>query len=108
MPVSNSNARPADVPCFGRLRCVLVCAMVILASGCAGHPKDVLLPVADTAPSSSKVDMLVATTRSRSSVPGEMFTGERGLTPAFADITLSIPPKNVRKEGEVAWSTEYG
>jgi esterase/lipase superfamily enzyme len=47
--------------------------------------------------------MLVTTTRSHSSVPGEMFTGERGLTPAFADITVSIPPKNVRKEGEVAW-----
>lgn len=47
--------------------------------------------------------MLVATTRSRSSVPGEMFTGERGLAPAFADITVSIPPKNARKAGEVAW-----
>lgn len=47
--------------------------------------------------------MLVTTTRSRSAVPGEMFTGERGLTPAFADITVSIPPKSVRKEGEVAW-----
>ncbi|WP_245425485.1 alpha/beta hydrolase [Phyllobacterium brassicacearum] len=75
----------------------------MLASGCAGRPKNVLLPVADTVPSSSRVDMLVATTRGRSSVPGEMFTGERGLTPAFADITVSIPPKNARKAGEVAW-----
>ena len=32
-----------------------------------------------------------------------MFTGERGLAPAFADITVSIPPDNVRKVGEVAW-----
>ena len=47
--------------------------------------------------------MLVATTRTRSAIPGEMFTGERGLTPAFADITVSIPPKNRRKEGEVVW-----
>ena len=47
--------------------------------------------------------MLVATTRSRSANPGEMFTGERGPAPAFADITVSIPPANVRKVGEVAW-----
>ncbi|KQV81963.1 alpha/beta hydrolase [Rhizobium sp. Root1220] len=72
-------------------------------SGCGGHPRDVLLPVADTAPSSSKVDMLVATTRRSSTVPGEMFSGERGLAPAFANITVSIPPTTVRKEGDVAW-----
>jgi esterase/lipase superfamily enzyme len=47
--------------------------------------------------------MLITTTRSRSTVPGEMFNGERGLTPAFADITVSIPPSKVRKEGEVVW-----
>jgi esterase/lipase superfamily enzyme len=77
--------------------------ITVIASGCAGRPKNVLSPVAETSPSSSRVDMLVTTTRSRSAVPGEMFTGERALTPAFADITVSIPPKNVRKEGEVAW-----
>ena len=47
--------------------------------------------------------MLVATTRSRSADPGEMFSGERGMTPAFAEITVSIPPNKVRKIGEVAW-----
>ena len=47
--------------------------------------------------------MLVATTRDRAAKPGEMFSGERGLTPAFAEITVSIPPENVRKVGEVAW-----
>ncbi len=47
--------------------------------------------------------MLVTTTRTRSTIEGEMFTGERALAPAFADITVSIPPANVRKVGEVAW-----
>ncbi len=88
---------------FGWPKWVLVCGVLVLAAGCAGRPKNVLLPVADTAPASSRVEMLVTTTRSRSSNRGEMFTGERGLAPAFADITVSIPPKNVRKEGEVAW-----
>jgi esterase/lipase superfamily enzyme len=45
--------------------------------------------------------MLIATTRGRSQVPGEMFTGERSRAPIFADITVSIP--TVRKVGEVAW-----
>jgi esterase/lipase superfamily enzyme len=46
--------------------------------------------------------MLVATTRSPATQPGEMFSGERGLA-AFAELTVSIPPENVRKVGEVAW-----
>ena len=81
----------------------LASALLVILSGCADRPKDVLLPVADTSPSSSKVQMLVATTRARSDNRGEMFTGERGLAPAFADITVSIPPASARKVGEVAW-----
>jgi esterase/lipase superfamily enzyme len=95
---------------FGRsrrtrlMKCFFFAAPVlVLLAGCAGRPKNVLLPVADTSPSSSKVEMLVATTRGRSANPGEMYTGERGLAPAFADVTVSIPPSNVRKVGEVAW-----
>ncbi|TCA42461.1 alpha/beta fold hydrolase [Rhizobium leguminosarum bv. viciae] len=81
------------------LALLLLCVLV----GCGGHPKNVLIRVADSAPNSTKVDMLVTTTRSRSTIRGEMFTGERALAPAFADITVSIPPANVRKVGEVAW-----
>lgn len=62
-----------------------------------------LTPVANTSPQSPKVDMLIATTRTRSTVPCEMFNGERALAPAFADMTISIPPSKVRKEGQVAW-----
>ncbi|AXA38632.1 hypothetical protein DLJ82_1026 [Rhizobium leguminosarum] len=69
------------------LALLLLCVLV----GCGGHPKNVLIPVADSAPNSTKVDMLVTTTRSRSTIRGEMFTGERALAPAFADITVSIP-----------------
>jgi len=63
----------------------------------------VLIPVADSVPTSTKVDMLVTTTRSRSMINGKMFTGERARDAAFAEITVSIPPANVRKIGEVAW-----
>ena len=85
------------------LTSILVCATLIVPAGCGGHPKNVLIPVADSSPNSTKVDMLVTTTRSRSTIRGEMFTGERALAPAFADITVSIPPASVRKVGEVAW-----
>jgi esterase/lipase superfamily enzyme len=46
--------------------------------------------------------MLVATTRKRAD-PAEMFSGARGLTPGFANITVSIPPPNARLVGEVQW-----
>lgn len=80
-----------------------VCGLLAVLSGCGGHPKGVLTPVADTAPQSHKVDMLIATTRSQSTVPGEMFTGERARAPNFAEITVSVPPDSARKIGEVSW-----
>jgi esterase/lipase superfamily enzyme len=84
-------------------RWFVVCVTVVVLPSCGGHPKNVLMPVADTSPKSPKVDMLIATTRSRSSVPGEMFTGERARAPNFADITVSVPPNSARKVGEVSW-----
>ncbi|AUW43037.1 alpha/beta hydrolase [Rhizobium leguminosarum] len=96
----NGRIRPSPSPGLQWISALLLlCAL----AGCGGHAKNVLIPVADSAPNSTKVDMLVATTRSRSTIQGEMFTGERALAPAFADITVSIPPANVRKVGEVAW-----
>ncbi|MFI0844205.1 alpha/beta hydrolase [Mesorhizobium sp. IMUNJ 23232] len=82
--------------------CVLLVGGLQL-SGCADRPKGVLTPVAETEPSASKVEMIVTTTRSHAANPGEMFSGERAPTAAFAEITVSIPPNNVRKVGEVAW-----
>lgn len=75
----------------------------VALSACAGRPTGVLTPVPDTEPSTSRVEMLVATTRKRSTNPGEMFSGERAFAPAFADITVSIPNDGKRKSGEVAW-----
>nr|WP_060644984.1 alpha/beta hydrolase [Ensifer sp. Root423] len=73
-----------------------------LLPACAGRPTGVLAPVAAN-PSTAQVEMLVTTTRGRAEKPGEMFSGERALSPTFADITVSIPPDTVRKAGEVAW-----
>ena len=79
-------------------RCIL---LALALSACASRPQGVLVPVANTVPSTNLVEMLVATTRQRSQDPGEMFSGERGPSAAFADITVSIPEN--RRSGEVNW-----
>jgi esterase/lipase superfamily enzyme len=82
---------------------LLGAVFVVVLFGFAGRPKGVLVPVADTSPDSHRVEMIVATTRSGSANPGEMFGGEHALTPSFAEITVSIPPADHRKIGEVEW-----
>jgi esterase/lipase superfamily enzyme len=88
-----------------RLIALIAAALAAMTlAGCAGRPDGILVPVAETAPGASKVEMLVATTRSaQGATPGEMFTGERGQSVQFADLTISIPPDSARKIGEVQW-----
>ncbi|MBS7535403.1 alpha/beta hydrolase [Ancylobacter sonchi] len=85
----------------------LVVVLGLTLAACAGPPEGVLAPVAETAATTagtSKVDMVVATTRLPSDNPGSMYTGERGRpTLSFARITVSIPPETARKVGEVQW-----
>lgn len=86
-----------------RLFCVV--AGALLLAGCAGDVKGVLLPVASTARDTSKVSMFVATTRAPDQDAGVLFSGERG-EPAFAEMTVSIPPATRRKVGEVQWPSQ--
>lgn len=80
---------------------LILCAIL---SGCAGRPQAFLLPVAQSAKGTSRVDILVATTRTpKDAKPGELFTGERGEALSFADIAVSIPPDATREIGEVQW-----
>jgi esterase/lipase superfamily enzyme len=75
---------------------ITVCGL----AGCAS-PKGFLEPVKEApAPGTSEVEMLVATTRERTT-PAEMFSGFRGPALDFADIVVSIPPDSVRQIGEV-------
>jgi esterase/lipase superfamily enzyme len=68
-------------------------------AGCAA-PRGFLEPVAARAPGTSQVEMLVATTRTRTT-PAEMFSGFRGPALDFADIVVSLPPDSVRQIGEI-------
>lgn len=81
----------------------MLCAAIMLAlCGCA-HPTGVMTPVAlsSSAPRTSQVSMLVATTRQPSGNPATLFNGERSPKPYMTDIAVSIPAK--REVGTVQW-----
>lgn len=77
--------------------------LALALSGCASRPYATLLPVSDTVPGAHLVDMLVATTRAPSTVPGVVFGGERGSRLSVENILVSIPPDAVRPPGEVIY-----
>jgi esterase/lipase superfamily enzyme len=83
-----------------------VLGIIAVCSGCAGRVEGVLAPVAASAnfDGTSRVTVLAATTRQRSSTnPGEMFNGGRAAEVSYASVTVSIPPDEARKIGEVQW-----
>jgi esterase/lipase superfamily enzyme len=86
-----------------RWREIVSCLVVVfLVAGCGGRPDGVLIPVPDEAPGTSRVNMIVATVRARTDGP-DVYTGERGGTPTFTEIDVSIPPDGTRAMGEVQW-----
>ncbi len=95
---------------FLKLQIVRLAPLLLLVlADCAGRPVGTLQPVAERAPGTSRVDLLVATTRTaKDAAPGEIFTGERGFAMSFASIAVSIPPDAQRKSGEVAWPSKIG
>lgn len=81
---------------------LLVASVLVsgLLAGCAGRPQGVLIPVPDDVPGTSRVSMVVATVRKRVDTP-DIFSGERGWHPSYAEVTVSIPPDANRKIGDV-------
>ncbi|MHC5231166.1 alpha/beta hydrolase [Brucella sp. LJL56] len=82
-------------------------ALLVLLSllvGCASRPEGVLIPVGDAvSPGTTKVNLVVATTRRPSDNPGILFSGERDKLVSLNEIVVSIPPEKNRKAGEVQW-----
>lgn len=79
--------------------------LALALAGCAGRQGGVMQADARAAlpPGAATVEMIVATTRAPAASPGEMFSGERAIGLAFADVAVSIPPETARKVGEVQW-----
>jgi len=76
--------------------------VAVLLAGCGGRPSGALIPVPDTVPGTSRVNMVVATVRARTDGP-DVYTGERGKAPSFMEIDVSIPPDSARAPGDVQW-----
>ncbi|MBY2985258.1 alpha/beta hydrolase [Rhizobium leguminosarum] len=80
----------------------LLIATMALA-GCGGRPVGVMQAAGTAAPGTSKVDLLVATTRAADDNPAVLFSGERGTGLAVNAVDVSIPPDANRKVGQVQW-----
>ena len=77
---------------------------LLAVAACAERPLGgVLTPVAGTAEGTSRVRVLVASTRERSPDAAQMYGGERADATSYAAVTVSIPPDSNRKAGEVQW-----
>jgi len=80
-----------------------VLVLSVLLGACATRPSATLVPVETRAADTSKVTMLVATTRLPSANPGIVFGGERSRDVSLTSLAVSIPPDRNRKIGEVQW-----
>jgi esterase/lipase superfamily enzyme len=87
---------------YRRVRSLIAIVLLLGLNACASL-RGTLVPVAESVPGASKVDMLIATTRMQASDPKEFFSGNRGPELSFAEFTVSIPPDANRTEGEVQW-----
>jgi esterase/lipase superfamily enzyme len=47
--------------------------------------------------------MLVVSTRAHSSLPGQVYSGERAEGRSLVNIVVSVPPDGARKVGEIQW-----
>ena len=94
--------RRKDQPILAARRVSAAVVASVFVAGCAGDVQGVLKPVASTVPGTSKVTMLVATTRAADPDAGVLYSGERGK-PSFAEMVISLPPDSRRKVGEVQW-----
>jgi esterase/lipase superfamily enzyme len=94
---------PRVLPAF--LRVFGILSLALLCWSCVGRPlQGVLVPIAESAEGASRVPILIATTRQRSSDdPGAMFNHERASAMSYAQLAVSIPPEEARRVGEIQW-----
>lgn len=75
--------------------------LVLTLSGCANRAQHVLVPVSGSG--GTPVDMLVMSTRERSAIPGEVYSGERARSWSLAHVVVSVPQLGARRTGEIQW-----
>lgn len=88
-----------------QLRTVGALMLALTCCACAGRPlQGMLTPVAESAEGTSRVPILVATTRERAAADtGDMFSRQRATAMSYGKLTVSIPPDEAREVGVIQW-----
>lgn len=81
-------------------RCLLI--VIVCLGACVHRPPAVLIPTNVAADGAKTVSVLSVSTRKKSEVEGEIYSGERTEDgPSFAVVEISIPPTH--KKGKLNW-----
>lgn len=81
----------------------IAAVLIMSLASCVTRPIGVMAPTGIVVAGTSPVDVLVATTRAPDQDKGILFGGERGTGLKMDSVTVSIPPAQNRKVGEVQW-----
>lgn len=77
---------------LGRMALMGAALLALVAGGCAGPGRGLLVPVAKPPAEAKTRTLLAVTTRGPATeTPGRLFSGERGDTARYASLTLSLP-----------------
>lgn len=101
-----AHARRVDrklrLKAWSHLRVLLaVLLFPAMLAACSRPGADAMIPVSGHAPGATDHTILIATTRTRSTVPGAMFSGERARELDYAQAVVSVPPTHV--PGRIEW-----
>jgi esterase/lipase superfamily enzyme len=95
--------RMEDAGQWGRTLFRAIAVVAALSLTACGRPVGVMQPIAENVPGTTKVELMVATTRLPDKDPAILFSGERGAGLKVDAVSISIPPEANRKVGQVQW-----
>ena len=87
------------------MRALLILLLIACVGSCATQQHSLVIQTGGGygVPGTSKVDMLVMSTRKRSSMHDAIYTGERAEHHSLYHLVISIPPDKFRRIGDVQW-----
>lgn len=83
------------------VRFAVIGGISIFLSACASKPPALLIPIEAAPENADVIGLLAITTRARSELPGEVFTGARGEDISAAIVKVSVPPSH--QPGRLEW-----
>lgn len=90
---------------WSRVRALfLLMLLPAMLAACSRPGVNAMVPVSGAAPGATEHTILIATTRTRSAVPGAMFSGERARELDFAQAVVSVPPTHV--PSRIEWPSQ--